>query len=326
MPAPESLKEAGRRVGCSVEIVDVASNEDLAAAMETAPFDLVFPSDYLVERLAAGGALAPLDPAILPLDRLAGWAREASYDPGCRHSVPFAYGTTGVLAGPRAPVGVGWGVILDPAGPVQMLDEVREVFGAALIAGGHDPNQLDGAPFEEAMATLRRQRQGVTRFDSADFIGPVVAGQVVAAHAWSGPAAAAVRRHEGLRYFVPDEGAVLWVTTGAIPAGAPDPDRSMRLLVELMDPKLAALTTVSFGYATPNEPARALLPAAIGDDLALFPCSATIARCRPLRDLRQGDALQLDRGWRELRESRPRVSPAAPPRPRGRSGGPRRSR
>lgn len=326
MPAPGSLEEAGRRVGCSVEILDVASNEDLAAAMETASFDLVFPSDYLVERLAAGGALAPLDPAVLPLDRLAAWAREASFDPGCSHSVPFAYGTTGVLAGPRAPVGVGWGVILDPAGPVQMLDEVREVLGAALIAGGHDPNELGGAPLEEALATLRRQRPGVTRFDSDDFIGPVLAGEVIAAHAWSGPAAAAVRRHGGLRYFVPEEGAVLWVTTGAIPAGAPDPDRSMRLLAELMDPKLAALTTASFGYATPNEPARALLPAAIGDDPSLFPRPATVARCRPLRDLRQRDPSRLDRGWRELRESRPRVSPAAPPRRRERSGGPRRSR
>ena len=125
----------------------------------------------------------------------------------------------------------------------------------------------------------------VARYDSDDFVGPVLEGSVAAHHAWSGPAAQAVRSRPGLRYVVPDEGAVLWITTGAIPEDAPDPDLSRRLLRELMDPELAVLATRRFGYATPNDAARRLLPGDIRDDRALFPDADTLARCHVLRDL-----------------------------------------
>ena len=98
-----------------------------------------------------------------------------------------------------------------------MLAEVREVVGAALIAAGHSPNDTGAAALEAASGLLERQRWQVARYDSDDFVGPVVAGSVIAHHAWSGPAAHAVRAHPGLRYVVPDEGAVLWVTTGGDP-------------------------------------------------------------------------------------------------------------
>ena len=142
-----------------------------------------------------------------------------------------------------------------------MLAEVREVVGAALIAAGHTPNDTGDAALEAASGLLERQRWQVARYDSDDFIGPVVDGTVIAHHAWSGPSAHAVRANPGLRYVVPDEGAVLWVTTAAIPADAPDPELSLALLRELMDPHLAAYTTEHYGYATPNEAARPLLSA-----------------------------------------------------------------
>ena len=165
-----------------------------------------------------------------------------------------------------------------------MLAEVREVVGAALIAAGHSPNDTGAAALEDASALLERQRWQVARYDSDDFIGPVVAGNVIAHHAWSGPSSHAVRAHPGLRYVVPDEGAVLWVTTAAIPADAPDPDLSLSLLRELMDPDLAVYTTEHYGYATPNQAARRLLPRPLQADTALFPDADTLARCHVFRD------------------------------------------
>ena len=225
-------------------------------------------------------------------DRLAGWARELDCDPGCRWSLPFAFGTTGVLCDEAAGDGDSWSVLLDPArdGRVGMLDEVRELAGAALIATGHDPNDVTENALMHAGGVLERQRVRVARYDSDDFVGPVVRGEVVAHHAWSGPAAMAVREHARLRYLVPREGAVLWVTTAAVPVGAPEPDVSMRLLAELADPELAAQTTARNGFATPSEAARALLPSALREDPSLFPDAETIARCHTLHDLSDDEA------------------------------------
>jgi spermidine/putrescine transport system substrate-binding protein len=295
MPATEGLAEVASRVGEEITVVTISSNEHLEAQLSVdEPFDLIFPSDYLVERLRRRDLLLELGP--VPLDRLEPWALTAEHDPGCHHSVPFAYGTTGILRGPRAAGLSSWRALFTPSPGVAvgMLDEVREVIGAALMATGHSPNDCDEAALGDARALLLAQRPNVSAYDSDDFCEPVRSGRVVAHQAWSGPAAQAARGDGGLSYVVPDEGAVLWVTTAAIPVDAPHPERSLRVLSELMDPALAALTTARNGYATPNRPARALLPAALRDDPALFPDSRTRARCHALRDLGAGESRMLD--------------------------------
>lgn len=298
MPAPSALDAAAATLGATVEVVAVSSNERLERLMaDERPWDLVFPSDYLVERLRAQGRLAPLDATVLPLDRLAAWARELPFDPGCAVSVPFAYGTTGWLAdaGTNGVDGQdGWAALFEPPADVAvgMLDELREVVGAALIAAGHDPNTIDAAALEQAEELLRAQRPHVARFDSDDFCGPVESGAVAVHQAWSGPASHAIRRTPGLRYAVPREGATMWVTCAAVPADAPDPAASQRLVAELMAPELAVRTTREHGYATPNAAARVRLPSDLAEDPVLFPDEATLCRCHVLRDL-GADELRL---------------------------------
>jgi spermidine/putrescine-binding protein len=301
MPAPEAVERAARTLGVRVEREDISSNEVLEERVREDPrFDVIFPSDYMVERLRGEGRLAEVGADQLPLERLEAWAADAEHDRGCRHSVPFAFGTTGVLHDSRRITVSSWRDVFEPApdARVGMLSEVRELIGAALIAAGHSPNDADA--LEEAVALLQRQRPAVVRYDSDDFVGPVEAGEVVAHQAWSGPAAAAVRRQPHLRYVVPEEGAVLWLTAAAVPVSAPDPELSRRLIRELMNPELAAMTTASYGYATPNAAARKLLPAELRDDPALFPPQEALERCHVLRDLAPADLRRFDAVWSEL--------------------------
>jgi spermidine/putrescine transport system substrate-binding protein len=304
MPAAEALAEAGRHVGVEVHAEAVASNERLEDRMRAAPFDIVFPSDYLVERLVSRGELLALGAPVEVVGRIAAWAREAPHDPGCLWSLPFAFGTTGYLCDARLPEARSWMDLLRPrAGThVGMLAEVREVLGAALIAVGHSPNDASPRALERARELLRCQRPSVVRYDSDDFVGPVVRGEVTAHQAWSGPAAAAVRAHAGLRYVVPDEGAGLWITTGAVPASARDANAARAVLAELTDPALAALTTRTEGYATPNEPARERLPATLRDDETLFPADDVLRRCHTFHDLGDGEA-RLARVYEEVADA-----------------------
>jgi spermidine/putrescine transport system substrate-binding protein len=299
MPNGEALDVAATRLGWPVSVSVVASNEALETELDRAgedSFDLIFPSDYLVERLAATGRLLPLDHDALPLDRLADWSVAAGHDPGCRWSVPFAFGTTGYLT--RFKGATSWEDLFDPPARtrVGMLEEVREVVGAALIASGHGPNETAEQALGAARALLARQRPSVARYDSDDFVAPVVSGEVDIHHAWSGPAALGAHRHPRLRYVVPYEGAIIWITAAAIPVGAPDSVASTALLRELMEPELASLTTLQSGFATPNEAARRRLPTALRDDENLFPSTETLARCHALHDLGENETL-LASAW-----------------------------
>lgn len=299
MPASEALAGAAERLGWPVSVSVVASNEALEAELEhvrDGSFDLIFPSDYLVERLAAAGRLLPLDHDALPLHQLMDCCVGAAHDPGCRWSVPFAFGTTGYLT--RFKRATSWEDLFDPprGRRVGMLEEVREVVGAALIASGHGPNETSEQALGGARALLAQQRPSVARYDSDDFITPVLSGEVGIHHAWSGPAVQGTRRQPRLRYVVPEEGAVMWITAAAIPASAPDSGASTALLRELMDPELAALTTLQNGFATPNEVARRWLPSDLRDDEGLFPTPDTLARCHALHDLGEDERL-LASAW-----------------------------
>jgi spermidine/putrescine-binding protein len=302
MPADEPLADAARRIGVALHVETVSSNERLEARLHEEAFDVVFPSDYLVERLMARGELRELELPEEVVNRIAPWARDAPHDPGCRWSLPFAFGTTGYVYDARRWSAAGsWMDLLRPADGtrVGMLDEVREVVGAALIALGSSPNDTGDAALARARDLLLAQRSHVSAYDSDDFIGPVVRGDVGAHQAWSGPAAAARREHDWLRYVVPDEGAGLWITTGAIPADARDPDAARALLLELADPATAARTTIDRGFATPNESARARLPAALRDDATLFPGADVLARCHTFRDLGE-DTARFERVFAEV--------------------------
>jgi len=290
MPAPEALGEVERRLGVAIEAEVISSNEDLLTRMEGGgPYDLVCPSDYMVERLVGEGRLARLDLDRLPsLTNLADWPRGRPYDPDDAHSVPLAFGTTGYLYD-RSQVGEreGWDALFDPPGGVRvgMLSELREVIGAALIAAGYSPNETGDVALSEARNLLDAQAPSVVRYSSDDFVGPVVGGEVAVQHAWNGPSSVAVRAYESLGYVVPREGAVLWITTGAVPADAPDPVAAHAVLENLLDPAVARPTVERYGYSTPNAAAQRALPPELREDPVLFPNKEVLERCEALRDL-----------------------------------------
>jgi spermidine/putrescine-binding protein len=299
MPAREALTAVGERIGVAIEVDDsIVDNGVLEARLAAGErFDLICPSDYLVAKLAADGALQPLDDALLPgRAGLAAWARDPAYDRGDRFSVPLAFGTVGYLYD-RAALGGDprtWSALLDPpAGArVGLLAEHREVVSAALLAAGRGANDADPAALAAARELLLAAVPAIARFDSDDFVSPVVSREVAAHQAWSGPASVAVRADAGLGYVVPDEGAVAWVTTVAIAAGCDRPRLAHAAIEALLAPELARITVERNGYATPNAAARALLAPELRDDPVLFPDAATMARCTTLEAL---DAAAEDR-------------------------------
>lgn len=302
MPAPEALAAVGERIGVAIEaetIVDNGVLEQRLAAGER--FDLLCPSDYLVRRLAAEGALVPLDPALLPgRAHLADWARDPAYDPGDRFSVPLAFGTVGYLydreklGAPRS-----WSALLaPPAGTrVGMLAEHREVLSAALLASGRDANATDPESLAAAASLLDVQAPAVAQFDSDDFVTPVVERRLAAHQAWSGPASVAVRADARLGYVVPDEGAVAWVTTVAISAACARPALAHAAIEALLEPSIARETVERHGFATPNAAARALLAPELREDPVLFPSPQTIARCTTLADLDAAAEKRVADAW-----------------------------
>jgi spermidine/putrescine-binding protein len=282
MPDPAAAREAAGRIGRGLEIRVVSSNEELELLVDSeAPFDVITPSDYLVEKMIAAGSLLELDRDRLPgLASLAAWVEDPAWDPGNRFSVPFAFGTTGYLFDrTRVDAPASWRTVFEPVKGcgVGLLSEVREVVGAALVAAGYGLNDSDEASLLDAEGILAAVAPSVANVSSEDFISPVRDGRLSVHQAWSGPAARVVAECDRLGYALPGEGAVLWVTAAAVPADAPDPEAAQNLIAELMKPELARLAVENGGYSSPNEATRTSLDRSLASDPVLFPGESVLA-------------------------------------------------
>src|SRR5947209_45247 len=248
----------------------------------------------------------PLDHGRLPhLKDLDPRFLNQKYDPGNGHSVPYLWGTTGIgydKTKVQAPVD-SWAALFDPrhAGRILMLDDQREVFGAALRLLGRSINEKDPAILRRAAEMLKKQKPLVRTFNSSDFANLLAAGDVDLSQGYNGELAEAVARSNGrLAYVVPKEGGTLWIDNLAIPKGARNLDAAYAFLDFVMQPEIAAKIVNHVHYACANQAALPLIDAKVKDDPSIYPPQDVLNRCELIEDL--GETTQLvDRLWTEVK-------------------------
>jgi spermidine/putrescine-binding protein len=297
-----------RRSGIRVEVDTYSSNEALLEKLQSgvADYDLVVPSDYMLQAMVAQRLLRPLDRRRLPgFANLEPRLLDRKFDPGNRFSLPYLWGTTGIgydrqkVGGPVD----SWRALFDPryAGRILMLDDMREAFGAALLLDGRSINERDPAALRRAADRLRAQKPLVRTYNSSEFASLLAAGDVDLAQGWNGELAKVVAQdRRRFAYVVPREGSTLWIDSLAVPATARHLDAAYAFLAYLLEPPVAARVVDGVRYASANRAARPLVDPAIRDDPAVYPPPAVLDRCELIEDLGALTPL-LDQLWTEVK-------------------------
>lgn len=308
----EVLGQFTEETGIEVVYSTYESNEVMYSRLQlqdNSGYDVVFPSTYYVSKMAREGRLLPLDPAKLRNRRhLDPKLLDKDYDPGNRHSLPYFWGSTGigVVAGEIDPTGINsWKQLWEPQYRRSLLltDDVREVFHVALSVNGHSPNTTDPAEIEQAYELLKGLMPNVLVFNSDAPREPFLAGDVALGMIWNGEVVMARDEGEDLAYIYPEEGAVFWVDSFAIPAGAANVDEAHAFIDFLLRPEIARACVEYVGYATPNLSAIALLDEETRNDPVIFPPAETVANGEFQTDV--GEAIGLyNRYWEMLKTGR----------------------
>ncbi|HSK68367.1 MAG TPA: spermidine/putrescine ABC transporter substrate-binding protein [Candidatus Limnocylindria bacterium] len=264
----EAIALFERETGIKVNYMNFTLNEDMLVQVRTSPgaFDVVFPSDYAIERMIAEGLLQKLDFSKLPnAEQTLEWLRSPDYDPLNEYSVPYMWGTVGILydtARVQGPVD-SWGALFDEAyrGEVFMLDSPRDTLGVALKYLGYSMNSKNPAEIQEAANLLIEQKQkGIVKAYQVDETkDKMVAGEGILAVVWSGDAQYAIDLNPDLAYVIPKEGTNVWVDGMVIPAGARNVDNAHAFIDFLCRPDVAAMNTEYIWYSSPNAGAIELL-------------------------------------------------------------------
>ncbi len=302
------IKQFEAETGIKVVYNNFVTMEDLyiQIAKGGAQYDIVVPSDYIIERLIKEGRAEPLDKSKLPnLSNIYDWFSESDYDPGLEYSVPYMWGTVGVLYNYEMTGEdiTSWAQLWDTkyVDQVVMMDSIRDTMGVTLKMLGYSMNDTSDEALSAAKeALIEQKRSGIVMAYGVDDIkDKLINNECAIGMAWSGDAVYAMSYNENLRYSVPEEGSNIWVDGIVIPSDAKNKEGAYKFIDFLMRPEIAAQNSEYIGYSTPNEAAMAIIDEELRDVEAFNPPQEIIDRCEWFHDI--GENLsKVERVWTEI--------------------------
>ncbi|MDE0299277.1 MAG: spermidine/putrescine ABC transporter substrate-binding protein [Candidatus Poribacteria bacterium] len=295
-----------REFGARVVVDTFASNEDLLTKLQSGAsgYDIVMPSDFMVGVMIEGDLLTELNRDNIPNFRnISPQFLGKYFDPGNLYSVPYTWGTAGIAydSSKVKPPPDSWTVLWDTrySGSFSMLDDQREVIGAALKLLGYSVNTTSLEELAAAKQILLEQKPLVKLYRSeADEI--LSSGDVDIAHCWSGDAFRAAENRPDLRYFIPKEGSTQFIDTVCIPAGAPHKELAEQFIDYLLRPEVNAKITNFTKYGTCVSAAKEYVSEKLRDEPGIYPSEEVLSRMESLIDVKEF-TVQYNRAWEEIK-------------------------
>ncbi|HPN40491.1 MAG TPA: spermidine/putrescine ABC transporter substrate-binding protein [Candidatus Cloacimonadota bacterium] len=296
---PELIAEFEKEYGCKVKYSTYDSNENMLTKIKSSreSFDLVFPSGDHVSIMIENGLAEKLDKAkltnIANLDTLL-MAKANEFDAGNQYSLPYFWGITGLLYNKQeVPVELvakqSWNVIGDQffsgKRKITMLDDAREVVGAAMISNGYDVNDTSEEALAAALTTLQSWDGNITQFDSESYKNEVADGTTWLAQAYNGDALQQMAQNQDLGFIFPQEGSSLWMDNMVILKSSKNKELAYQFINFLLRPEVAQRNADYVQYPTPNAAAFELLEASDKENRLIYPDDAYLQKCHMIRFL-----------------------------------------
>lgn len=288
----EVLAAFEEETGITVKYSTTASNEEMLTKL-SAPdsvYDICFPSDYIIEKMVADDMLYEINKDNIPnMQYIDERFLDLSFDPGNKYSVPYMWGTVGILYNTTMVDDevTSWKILWDEkyAGQILMYDSIRDTIGITLKMLGHSVNTRDEAHIEEAKDALVAQRPIVQAYLDDPIKSTMISGNGALAVVYSGDAVWCIEENPDLAFALPNEGSNLWFDNVIIPKNSKNTEAAEAFINFLCDPEIAKANTEYIGYSTPNKGALALLDEEWLTDETYNPPQEILDRCEVFRDL-----------------------------------------
>ena len=232
----------------------------------------------LLPSLIGRNLLAKIDFQNIPnFENISADFRDLAYDPGNQHSVPYNWGTSGLLVRSdliQVPV-TKWADLWDPryAGKIGIHNEPTEIISIALRSLGYPLNSEDPAQLEAASRHLLQLKKSIV-FVPADldgYLNELYSGQIVIPQGWNGDALAARKENPAIKYILPEEGTMLWGGNFVISSSSPNRYTAEIFINFLLRPEISAQIVEAYNYPTANEAARQFIDPTILNDPVVYP-------------------------------------------------------
>jgi spermidine/putrescine transport system substrate-binding protein len=313
------LDEFQQQYHVNINYSTYGSNEELHDKLKVGDtnYDVIFPTDYMVQVMAREGLLAEIQPQNMPnLKHLDTNFLDPEYDPANRYSLPYQWGTLGIgynleVTGQEID---SWSAMFKPqyAGKIAWVDDTRYTIGAVLIFLGKDPNTQRADEINQARDFLIQQKSTIAAFAPDTGQALLNQGEVDLAFEWNGDIQQVMKENPDLRYAIPKEGSIIWIDNMAIPRSAPHRKTAEQFINFMLEPRIAARISNFTQYGSPNQTARraGLINQADLNNPGIYPSEAIFPTLKSLKDV--GDAAPLyNAAWRAIKSEVSNAASAA---------------
>lgn len=315
----ELITQFEEETGIRVNYQTAESNEALYSLIKMggADFDVIVPSDYMIARLIEEDMLAELDYSHIPnFDLIDDTYKNLSYDPENKYTVPYAWGTLGIIYNTTMVSGpiTSWDAMFDPqyAGQVLMINNSRDALAAALLDLGYSINTTDPGQLEEAFNLLKNAKDsGVYQaFVMDEVFQKMEGGNAAIAMYYAGDYLTMLENNEDLAFVIPEEGSNWFVDAMCVLKDTQHMSEAEEWInfIASTDSNLANMDYI--WYASPNREALEQYPAYYAEvneeelDPEIYeimaPPAETLDRCEIYENLPKDTLRLYDRLWTRL--------------------------
>ena len=248
-----------------------SSNESMYAKLSSGSvnYDVVVPSDYMIERMIAEDMLAELNFDNIPHasnlhpDFFGPDAVYDYYDPDNKYAIPYMYGMIGIIYNTTMveandPSLGSWNLMWDErhTGNILQFNNSRDAFGTAQYFLGLDVNSADEAEWRQALEKLKEQKPILQGYVMDEIFNKMENGSAAIAAYYAGDFLSMYENNEDLEFFYPAEGTNLYVDAMCIPKASQNKEIAEAYIDFMLTEEAAVANAEYTYYASPNNAVR----------------------------------------------------------------------
>jgi len=308
---PESvIKGFEEKTGITVNVSTFSSNEDMLAKVKAeseGAYDIVQPSDYMVEQMINQDMLEKIDSTKLTnLKNIGASYLKPSYDPTGEYSVPYL-GGVGAIAVNTSMIPdeiTSYADLFNPAyaNTLVVLDDFRATIGITAHSIGLSMNETDPEKLALVKDQLLLLKDIVKLYDSDSPKSALISGDCALGFCWSAEIALAMEENPDIEIVYPEEGAFLFLDNWCVPKGAKNYDEAMEFINYMLEAETSAKVSAEFPYLNPNTAAVALLGSEYIDNPAKNPPADVFSKGEFVMNLDTETIAIYDEMWTTLKK------------------------
>ena len=274
--------------GYKVIYSEFASNEDMYTKLKTTSYDVLIPSDYMIDKLIKEDLLQTLDFNNIPNYQYVNESfKSPYYDTENKYSVPYMWSTVGILYDSKKVTEEvkDMSVMWNPAytGKIFMLDSVRDSIGMTLKKLGYSVNTTDDKELNHAKDELLTQRPLILGYVTDEVKDKIISGEGSLGLVYSGEAGKAMAEKDTLRYAIPENGTIYCVDAMVVPKNAQNKTGAESFINFMHKPEIAAKNSLDTFYGITNTEGLEMLPDEIKNNKGLYPDDAILSKSEMLQ-------------------------------------------